>query len=180
MIYPISIDDARRVAFLNELAILDTHPDASLDRIVLQCRDVFDVETCLISLVDKDRQWFKSVVGLDVCETERDVAFCNYTILGDEVFEVCDASIHRDFYDNALVTGPPYIRYYAGAPIVYDGMALGSMCIIDSHPREPLTNIQRTVLTRFAEMVAREIRVQRLLRESVARVVSLSAMASAG
>lgn len=172
MSYPKAPDDQVRVDFLRDLAILDSSPDENLDHIVAICRDVFGVETSTISLVDAERQWFKAVVGLDVCETDRDVAFCNHTILGDDIFEVCDALDDPRFRDNALVTGPPHIRYYAGAPLLYDGMRLGALCLIDYAPRAPLTVRERSVLSRLAEVVVHEIRTTRVIRESLAALVS--------
>ena len=173
MTYPISADDADRVAKLQSLGILDSSPDQNFDRIVHLCKDIFGVEIATISLVDSERQWFKSVVGLDVCETDRDVAFCNYTIMGDEIFEVTDAATHPDFATNALVTGPPHIRYYAGAPFAFDGCKLGAVCLIDSHPRDALDERGRAILTGLAAVVEREIRVQRMLRESVAMLATI-------
>ena len=168
MTYPKAPDDEERVDFLHGLSILDTSPDESLTRIVRLCRLIFDVPASNISLVDGDRQWFKAVEGLDVCETDREVAFCNHTIMGADIFEVCDALESEAFKDNPLVTGPPHQRYYAGAPIVYDGVRLGALCLIDFVPRPPLTETQRAILTDLADMVVREIRVQRMLKESIA------------
>jgi GAF domain-containing protein len=173
MTYPKSLDDSERVAKLHSLGILDSSPDQNFDRIVRLCQDIFGVEIATISLVDSERQWFKSVVGLDVCETDRDVAFCNYTIMGDEIFEVTDALAHPDFAENALVTGPPHIRYYAGAPFAYDGFKMGAVCLIDSQPRAALDERERSILEGLAAVVQREIRVQRLLRESVAMLTTI-------
>ena len=172
--YPRPENDEKRTAFLADLAILDTAPDENLDRIVAMLRGIFHVPVAVVSLVDEERQWFKSIQGLDVCETSRDVAFCNYTILSDEIFEVVDAAIDPRFASNALVTDEPHIRYYAGAPLVYDGMRLGSLCLIDFVPRDPLDEEQRRILHAFADMVIREIRVQRLLR------IALASIADAG
>ena len=168
--YPRPEDDGKRVAFLADLAILDTASDESLDRIVRLCREIFDVPVAVVSLVDEERQWFKSIAGLDVCETSRDVAFCNYTIMAADIFEVVDATVDPRFASNALVTDDPHIRYYAGAPLVYDGVRLGSLCLIDFVAREPLAPPQRRMLHDLADMVIREIRVQRLLRAAVASI----------
>lgn len=166
--FPRPDDDEKRLAFLTDLAILDTAPDENLDRVVALCRAIYDVPVAVVSLVDQERQWFKSIQGLDVCETSRDVAFCNYTILADDIFEVVDAAVDPRFASNALVTDEPHIRYYAGAPLVYDGVRLGSLCLIDFVARDPLTAAQRETLHSLADMVIREIRVQRLLRVAVA------------
>lgn len=166
--FPRPADDEKRLAFLADLAILDTAPDENLDRIVALCRAIFGVPVAVVSLVDQERQWFKSIQGLDVCETSRDVAFCNYTILADEIFEVVDATVDPRFSSNALVTDEPHIRYYAGAPLVYDGIRLGSLCLIDFVAHDPLDRQQREMLHSLADMVIREIRIQRLLRVAVA------------
>lgn len=161
--------------FLDSLSIMDTAPDENLDRVVELCRSIFHVPVALVSLIDEERQWFKSIQGLDVCETSRDVAFCNYTILADQIFEVLDATIDPRFSNNPLVTGDPFIRYYAGAPLVYDGIRLGSLCLIDFVPRAPLNPQERSILHSLASIVVREIRVQRLLRLAVSSLASAEA-----
>lgn len=170
--YPRPDDDAERVAFLAELSVLDTGPDENVDRITELCREIFSVPVAVVTLVSDERQWFKSVQGLNVCETSRDVAFCNYTILSDEIFEVVDAAVDARFADNALVVDEPRIRYYAGAPLIYDGIRLGALCLIDFEARTPLDDTQRDILRRLAEMVIRELRLQRVLRAAVASMAS--------
>lgn len=170
--YPRPDNDVQRVAFLADLSILDTAPDENLDRITELCREIFGVPVAVITLVTDERQWFKSVQGLDVCETSRDVAFCNYTILTDEIFEVVDATVDPRFTDNALVVGDPHIRYYAGAPLIYDGVRLGALCLIGFEARNPLDDTQQHVLRSLAAMVIRELRLQRVLRAAVASMAS--------
>ncbi len=170
--FPRPDDDEARLDFLEHLAILDTAPDENLDRIVSLCRAIFGVPVAVVSLVDEERQWFKSIQGLDVCQTSREVAFCNYTILSDDVFEVVDATQDPRFASNALVTSDPFLRYYAGAPLVYDGVRLGALCLIDVVPRAALTPEQCEILKTLAAMVIREIRVQRLMRRAVASLAS--------
>ena len=166
MTYPKGIDDEARVEYLRSLGILDTPASPVLDTIVDMCRDIFQVRVANISLVDSDRQWFKVIRGLDVCETPRDLAFCNYTILGSEVFEVPNALMHPQLRTNPLVVGEPFIRYYAGAPLVHRGHTLGALCLIDFEPRSPLTPRESHILTGLASLVVREIEVQRFLGES--------------
>lgn len=168
MAYPKADDDDDRVAYLRSLSILDTAPDENLNRVVHLCRAIFGVPASNISLVDQDRQWFKAVEGLDACETDREVAFCNYTIMGVEVFEICDTHLDPVFRDNPLVTGPPFQRYYAGAPLVLDGVRIGALCLIDFEPRPPLTEAQRMIMVDLAAVVVREIEVNRLIRETIA------------
>lgn len=173
MTFPKSADDDARVEFLHSLAILDTGPDENLDRIVRLCRAIFGVGASNVSLVDEQRQWFKSYEGLDSCETDREVAFCNYTIMGDQIFEIPDTHADPVFRDNPLVTGPPFQRYYAGAPLIYEGVRIGALCLIDFVPREPLTERERAILLDLAAMVVREFKVQRLMRESMALLTDI-------
>ncbi len=165
MTYPKAVDDEARVDYLRSLGVLDTPSSPVLDCIVDMCRDIFQVRVANISLVDADRQWFKVIRGLDVCETPRDLAFCNYTILGTDVYEVPNALLHPQLRTNALVIGDPYIRYYAGAPLVHEGVTLGALCLIDFEPRSPLTARESSILTGLASLVVREIEVQRQLAE---------------
>ena len=174
MIYPKSDNEDERVQMLRSLGILDSSPDANFDRIVGLCRDIFGVKIATISMIDADRQWFKAVEGLDVCETDREAAFCNHTILGDAIFEVPDASADPDFRNNPLVTGAPHIRYYAGAPIRFDDFKLGALCLIDPAPRPPMKERERRILNDLASIVERELRMQRLLRESASFLSELS------
>ncbi|WP_411289353.1 PAS domain S-box protein [Phenylobacterium sp.] len=157
--------EAARLATLREYQILDTGPEAVFDRITELAADLFDAPIALVSLVDKDRQWFKSMVGLDVHETPREQAFCAHTILTDEVMVVPDAELDERFRDNPLVLDDPLIRFYAGAPLTMpNGQRLGSLCIIDRNPRPPLTPTERRRLQILAEIVVSEMNL-RLTRE---------------
>lgn len=129
-------DEEARLHSLNELNVLDTPPEERFDRLTRLAKRMFDVPIALVSLVDRDRQWFKSCVGLDVNQTARDISFCGHAILGHGVFVINDASQDGRFADNPLVTGPPYIRFYAGCPLKHsDGSKLGTLCLIDDRPR---------------------------------------------
>ena len=130
---PATDDEARRLAALDRVRILDTLPEQDFDDIALLASQLCGTPIALVSLVDADRQWFKARVGLDVEQTERDVAFCAHAIQRPhEAFVVEDASLDARFANNPLVTGGPQIRFYAGAPIVTrDGQALGTVCVID-------------------------------------------------
>ncbi|TMN40297.1 GAF domain-containing protein [Pseudoalteromonas sp. S2755] len=126
-----------RLHALKELAVLDTVTTEELDRITRFTAHVFDVPIALVSLVDKDRQWFKSRFGLDVEQTPRDISFCGHAILEDMVFVVSDTLKDPRFMDNPLVLNAPYIRFYAGAPIILSsGFRIGTVCVIDVEPRE--------------------------------------------
>lgn len=129
-------DERERLRKLSSLNVLDTVPEERFDRITRIAKRLFDVPIVLVSLIDKDRQWFKSCIGLDVKETGRDISFCGHAIHQKEVFVVEDASLDARFNDNPLVTNEPFIRFYAGYPLILqDGSALGTLCIIDRNPR---------------------------------------------
>ncbi|MDQ2884501.1 MAG: EAL domain-containing protein [Chloroflexota bacterium] len=134
---PIPENEAQRLSSLRALQILDTPPEERFDRITRLAKLIFGVPISLISLVEDERQWFKSVAGLPICETSRDVSFCAHAMLSHELFIIPDALADARFADNPLVTGEPYIRFYAGCPLyALDGSALGSFCILDRQPRE--------------------------------------------
>lgn len=150
-------DEARRLATLRSLNILDTEPEERFDRLTRMARRMFDVPIALVSLVDEDRQWFKSCIGLDVPGTLRDASFCGHAILGDEIFMIPDATLDPRFVDNPLVTGKPGIRFYAGCPLrAVSGEKLGTLCIIDQTPRT-LSGEDIELLRDLAVMVEKEL-----------------------
>jgi GAF domain-containing protein len=133
---PLPANEAERLAALYALLILDTPPEQRFDKIVAFAASEFDVPIVLLTLVDRERQWFKANVGLPACETGRDISFCGHAILKPEIMVVPDALEDERFADNPLVTGDPGIRFYAGAPLVLpSGAALGTLCLIDRQPR---------------------------------------------
>ncbi len=130
-------NEAARLAALDALEILDSAPEERFDRIIRIASGAFEVPIALVSLVDRDRQWFKSCIGLDVKETPRDMAFCAHAILEDELLIVPDALQDPRFADNPLVTGEPHVRFYAGCPLkLPDGNLMGTLCLIDTRPRQ--------------------------------------------
>lgn len=130
--------ECHRLATLALYDILDTNPEPAFDDLAELAADVFQTPISLISLVDEHRQWFKSNVGLDARQTPVEQSFCSHTILKNEPMVIIDAHADPRFADNPLVTDTPYIRFYAGAPlIVADGSRLGSLCVIDRMPRTP-------------------------------------------
>lgn len=131
-----SYSEADRLAELGRLELLDTPPERAFDRVAALATKLLNVPISLISLVDRDRQWFKAKCGIDAVETPRSWAFCDYAIRRDEIMIVEDALKDARFQNNPLVVGDPFIRFYAGAPLKSpNGLPLGTLCIIDSKPR---------------------------------------------
>ncbi|OOV86678.1 ATP-binding protein [Oceanospirillum linum] len=130
------VNETERLQHLHELAILDSGRDAAFDRLTELARDLFDTPIALVSLVDKNRQWFKSEQGFNCTETHRDISFCSHAISLGENLIIPDTLADEQFRDNPLVTGERSIRFYAGIPIsISDGLHLGSFCILDTRPR---------------------------------------------
>ena len=148
-------DESATLAALRRLQVLDTGPEAQFDALVEAASLLCGVPISLISLVDSDRQWFKANVGLPgVTETPRELAFCAHAVLGDELFEVPDASADPRFADNPMVVGQPDIRFYAGVPLrLQSGHRVGTLCVIDRAPRT-LTPVQREVLKHLGAAAA--------------------------
>ena len=156
-------DELERLAALRNLNILDTDPEVSFDSITLIAKTLFQLPVSAISLVDTDRQWFKSMAGLSWSQTTRDEAFCAHTILGDNPLIVPDATADPAFKDNPLVVGKPGIRFYAGVPLnTREGSKIGSLCVIDTKPRADWSPLRTAMLTELGRMVAREIEVRSL------------------
>lgn len=144
-------DEKSRQQALNRYHILDTLPERTFDRITKLASLICGAPISLISLIDENRQWFKSRVGLEVSETARDLAFCHHAILDEQILEVSDAHLDDRFRENPLVTGDPKIRFYAGHPLIDpDGHALGTLCVIDRKPRK-LSAVQREGLSLLAQ-----------------------------
>ena len=150
-----------RLAALHALGLLDTEAEEHFDRITRLAQRVLGVPIALVSLVDGDRQWFKSRVGLEPQETSRDASFCAHAIVDDaQVFVVPDATVDHRFSDNPLVVGQPEIRFYAGSPIAApDGSKLGTLCVIDRVPRQ-LDAADEQALRDLAAIVERELEVR--------------------
>jgi len=155
-------DEAGRIAALHRYEVLDTPKEAAFDRITSLVTTIFNVPICAVSLIDADRQWFKSCVGLPLSETSRDVSFCTHTIMQREPLYVSDATLDARFVTNAFVTGPPFIRSYLGVPLTTpDGYNLGSLCVIDVEPRTYGT-AQIEMLKSFAAVVVDELELRRI------------------
>ena len=133
---PIPADEDARLNALRELLLLDTPPEERYDRLARFAAEQLDMPIALLSLVDGQRQWFKSRVGLDITEGARDISFCGHAIMKNELFVVDDASSDARFADNPMVAGAPHIRFYAGAPLSSpSGHHIGTLCVIDTVPR---------------------------------------------
>jgi len=159
----IPANEDERHASLCQLNILDTDPEEGFDRLTRLAQSYFKVPIALVSLVDSQRQWFKSRQGLDATETPRDISFCGHAILGTDIFCVPDTLEDPRFRDNPLVTSPPSIRFYAGAPLSSpDGMKVGTLCIIDTEPRI-WSGEDARVLRDLADCVEKELGQAELL-----------------
>ncbi len=162
---PIPETEAARLDVLWQCRVLDTEPEQSFDDITRLAAHLCQVPIALVSFIDRDRQWFKSKVGVAVSETHRDLAFCAHAILQPGLFCIPDALADERFADNPLVTGPPYVRFYAGIPLLTnDGHALGTLCVIDHQPRQ-LSPEQEQFLRALARQVVQLLDLRRNLAE---------------
>ncbi|KKW93121.1 sensor domain-containing diguanylate cyclase [Sphingobium chungbukense] len=162
MLDPKLTDEPARLAALERYEVLDTPREPSFDRITDLVRSILGVPISAVSLVDADRQWFKSLVGLDDKETSRDVAFCNHTIRQRAPMVITDAREDARFCDNPLVTSDPNIRSYAGIPLeTPDGYNIGSLCAIDTVPRQ-FDPGQIAILQNLAALVVEQLELRRI------------------
>jgi GAF domain-containing protein len=176
MIAPLPNNETDRLAALKAYDILDTGTEQSYDDITTLAAHICDVPIVMISLVDEVRQWFKSRVGVEQLETARGVAFCSHAILQSGPFIVRDALMDPRFVDNALVTGRPHIRFYAGIPLINQkGLALGTLCVVDRRPRQ-LSAVQLKALEALSRQVMALLelrRVSTLLGDALNQVKTL-------
>lgn len=150
-------NEAVRLKNLQALKLLDTAPEERFDRLTRLARRLFDVPIALVSLVDANRQWFKSKAGMELTESSRETSFCGHAILQDQILEICDAERDERFCDNPLVVNDPGIRFYAGQPLgLEDGSKLGTLCLIDTRPRK-LNDEERELLRDLARMAEQEL-----------------------
>jgi PAS domain S-box-containing protein len=158
---PLPPNETARLENLRQYAILDTLPEQEFDDLTRLAALICGTPIALVSLVDADRQWFKSKVGIDEPETPRDIAFCAHAILQPDIFVVPDALADERFRTNPLVTGEPKVRFYAGAPLVTkQGHALGTLCVVDRVPRD-LSPEQREALRALSRLVVAQIELRR-------------------
>jgi GAF domain-containing protein len=172
-------NEVARLEALRQYNILDSAPEQAFDDITKIAAFICGTPIAIMSLIDRERQWFKSKIGLEDNQTPREQAFCAYTILEPKLMEVEDARTDNRFVDNALVLGAPNIRFYAGAPLLTpDGSALGSLCVIDRHPRK-LSVEQKSCLETLAHFVMTTLELRRAsseLARAAANVKTLSGM----
>jgi two-component system, NtrC family, sensor kinase len=156
--------EAARVAALDRYAILDTDPEESFDDLVILASYVCKTPMAMLSLLDDHRQWFKSKVGVQVCETPLELSICAHAIKQQDLFIVPDTLQDARFRENPLVRGEPHIRFYAGAPLINeDGYALGTLCVVDREPRE-LDQEQKQSLKSLRQLALRQMELRRNLQ----------------
>ncbi|WP_354303821.1 PAS domain S-box protein [Pedobacter sp. UYP1] len=163
---PIPENETERLRTLKNYEILNSLSEEQYDRITALAASICEVPISLITLIDEDRQWFKSKVGLDIGETARSLAFCQYTIMDDGIFEVTNARADERFRNNELVTGDPHIMFYAGYPLIDpQGYKLGTLCVIDRKPNQ-LSENQKEAL-RLLSLEVMQLIVERRLKEEL-------------
>ena len=165
---PTPLDEELRLEDLYKYDLLDSHSEESFDELTELARDLTSSSIALISIIDKDRQWFKSKQGLEASETPRDISYCGHAIMGDELFIIENSDLDKRFCDNPLFTGPPHVTFYAGAPLIMSsGFRIGTLCVIDSKPKT-LNEFQKKSLRSLAKSVVRLIELnfnnQKLLK----------------
>lgn len=162
---PLPPDESERITALRQYDILDTEPEQAYDDLTLLASVICDTPIALVSLIDTDRQWFKSRIGINVSQTHRDVAFCAHAVASGETLVVNDATKDERFAQNPLVINDPQIRFYAGAPLrISGGRSLGTLCVIDRVPRE-LTDRQQAALEALSRQVVAQLELHHNVSE---------------
>ena len=172
--YTLEFIEAARLKALYDYEILDTIPEEEYDNFTRIAAKICNTEASLITFLDKDRQWFKSHLGVDIKETPREISFCNYTIADpDHVLIVPDMRSDKRFSDNPLVTGDPHAVFYAGAPLVTpEGFALGSICVLDGKANN-LNEEQQAALQSLAQQIVTRLELQKKIKVLKATEIKL-------
>lgn len=161
---PIPQNEAERLAEVRALQILDTSQEERFDRITQLCTQIFKLPMAYVSIVDANRQWFKSKQGVSACETARDISFCGHAILQNDMLVVPDAKKDSRFADNPLVTGEPFIQFYAGQSLKGpNGFNVGTLCIGDKKPRE-FSESEKQVLFQLAQLIENELHLVDMIK----------------
>ena len=162
---PVPENESRRLAALYSYDILDTESEKAFDDLVRLASYICNTPISLVSLIDSGRQWFKARLGLETPETDRSIAFCAHAIHERDVFEIEDASMDPRFQYNPLVQEDPNIRFYAGAPLITpDGLALGTLCVIDRKAGQ-LSEEQKDLLQRLAGQVMNQMELRKRIKD---------------
>jgi GAF domain-containing protein len=162
---PLPPNETERLRSLAMYEILDTLPETVFDEITLLATYICGCPIATISIIDKDRQWYKSRIGIDAAETSREISFCAHTIRQNEPLVVEDASQDERFMDNPVVVNEPHVRFYAGVALVNpDGYALGTLCVVDTQTRQ-LTDEQIVALNALSRHVMTHLELRRALIE---------------
>ncbi|TXM96619.1 EAL domain-containing protein [Methylobacterium sp. WL64] len=181
---PILVAEDARIAALAEYDLVDSAPAPAFAQIVALAARLFQVPTAFVSLLDRDRQVFHAKVGLSLCETDREVAFCSHTVAQTDVLVILDATLDPRFHDNPLVTGPPHIRFYAGIPLhAPSGHAVGTLCLADTRPRNSFSDADRQILRQLADLTLDRLELRRLevaQRASQSRFVQIASTSPDG
>ena len=175
-----SAAEISRLGKLAEYQVLDSAPEREFDEIVQVAAKLLGMPISVVSLIDRDRQWFKARYGISGTETPREHAFCDHAIKSDDVYVVTDATQNPLFSANPLVTGAPDIRFYAGAPLITpDNFRLGTLCVIDTKPHAALSEDAEQILTLLARMVVNTLEVRRQTMRSQHQVRMMTRLAEA-
>ena len=164
-----------RLASLNSLRVLDSEPEAQFDAITKLASSLAGCPISLISLVDDDRQWFKSNYGIDEFETPREISFCGHAIESDEVFIVEDARDDERFHDNPLCLSSPHVIFYAGIPLkLSDGFNIGTLCVIDHKPKKlNATQIEQLEILAHQVVNLLELRLMRIQSSEILKAIKV-------
>ncbi|MDH5473660.1 MAG: GAF domain-containing sensor histidine kinase [Gammaproteobacteria bacterium] len=153
-------NEDERLTRLRELGIMDTLEEQAYDDLTKLASQICDAPIALVSLIDENRQWFKSHHGIDATETPRNVAFCAHAINSNDLFIIEDADHDERFHDNPLVTSEPFVKFYAGAPLILDkNIRIGTLCVIDNHARK-ITDRQKESLEALARQVVSQLKLR--------------------